>query len=123
MESGLLGRLRSICLSFPGATERLSHGAPTFFVRDKSTFVNAWVDGHHDHSFPHLWCAAPPGRQAAILADGDPRFFRPPYVGHRGWIGVRLDTDVDWDIIDDLCEEAYRAVAPPSLVKRLETPE
>jgi hypothetical protein len=115
-----LERVREICLSFPEVTERLSHGAPTFFVRGKSTFVNAWVDGHHDHAFPHLWCAAPRGAQEALV-DADPRrFFRPPYVGHRGWIGVRLDRDVDWDEIADVCEDAYRTVAPKRLVAQLD---
>jgi hypothetical protein len=116
----VLERVREICLSFPEVTERLSHGAPTFFVRGKTTFVNAWVDGHHDHTFPHLWCAAPPGVQEALVATDPERFFRPPYVGHRGWLGVRLDGDVDYDEIADLCEDAYRAVASKRLVAQLD---
>jgi hypothetical protein len=117
---GTLEKLREICLSFPEVTERLSHGAPSFFVRDKKTFVNAWLDGHHADQFPHLWCAAPPGAQHDLV-DRDPdRFFRPPYVGHRGWIGVRLDAGLDWDQIDAICEDAYRAVAPRRLVELLE---
>jgi hypothetical protein len=60
-----LDRLRAICLSLPEVTERLSHGAPTWFVRGKSTFVTYWGDGHHDNQFPHLWCAAPPGVQTS----------------------------------------------------------
>ncbi len=116
----VLEGVREICLSFPEVTERLSHGAPTFFVRGKTTFVNAWVDGHHDHTFPHLWCAAPPGVQEALVATDPERFFRPPYVGHRGWLGVRLDGDVDYDEIADLCEDAYRAVASKRLVAQLD---
>jgi hypothetical protein len=115
-----LERLRAICLSFPETTERLSHGAPSFFVLNKSTFVNAWLEGHHDHTFPHLWCAAPPGAQQDLIASNGDRFFRPPYVGHRGWIGVRLDRGVDWSEIADLCEDAYRAVAPKKLVAMLD---
>jgi hypothetical protein len=118
-----LTELRRICLSFPEVTERPSHGTPTFFVRDKSSFVQSWVDGHHDHTFPHLWCAAPPGAQRAMTAAHPDRLFRPPYVGHRGWIGVRLDGAVDWDEIAELCEEAYRTVAPPKLVARLDEQE
>jgi hypothetical protein len=115
-----LDKVREICLSLPEVTERLSHGAPTFFVRDKSTFVNAWVEGHHSDAFPHLWCAAPPGAQEALVGAEPGRFFRPPYVGHRGWIGVRLDVDVDWDEIAAICEDAYRTVAPAKLVARLD---
>ena len=115
-----LERLRSICLSLPEATERLSHGTPTFFVRGKSTFVSAWLEGHHGDTFPHLWCAAAPGVQEALVGAEPERFFRPPYVGHRGWIGVRLDRDVGWDEIAELCEEAYRAVAPPRLVAQID---
>jgi hypothetical protein len=109
-----------MCLSLPEVTERPSHGAPAFFVRGKTTFVQTWLDGHHDHTFPHLWCAAGPGVQAALVAARPDRFFRPPYVGHRGWIGVRLDGKVDWDEIADLCEDAYRAVAPRRLVALLD---
>jgi hypothetical protein len=112
--------LREICLSFPEVTERPSHSAPTFFVRGKSSFVTAWLEGHHSNTFPHLWCAAPPGAQEALLRDDPARFFRPPYVGARGWVGVRLGGDVDWDEIADIGEDAYRAVAPPKLVALLD---
>jgi hypothetical protein len=115
-----LARLRAICGSLPEVTERPSHGTPTFFVRDKSAFVYAWLDGHHDHTFPHLWCAAPQGAQEAMVAADPDRFFRPPYVGHRGWLGVRLDRRVDWDEVSELCEDAYRTVAPAQLVARLD---
>ncbi|MGE0796020.1 MAG: MmcQ/YjbR family DNA-binding protein [Acidimicrobiia bacterium] len=118
----LLERVRSVCLDLPEVTERPSHGTPAFFVRDKATFVYAWIGGHHDHEFPHLWCAAPEGMQAARLAGGDPRWFRPPYVGHRGWIGLRLDGPVDWDEVADLVEDAYRAVAPKRLLALLDPP-
>ncbi len=115
-----LARLREICLSFPEATERLSHGAPSFFVRDKKTFVNAWLEGHHADNFPHLWCAAPPGAQEDLVEQDPELFFRPPYVGHRGWIGVRLDRGLDWDDVDAICEDAYRSVAPRRLVEILD---
>jgi len=116
----LLKHLRLICLGLPEVTERLSHGTPTFFVRDKATFVHAWIGGHHDHEFPHLWCAAAPGVQDSRIAADPSRYFRPPYVGHRGWIGVRLDGPVDWDEIAEVCEDAYRAVAPKRLVAQLD---
>ncbi|GAA1802508.1 MmcQ/YjbR family DNA-binding protein [Luedemannella flava] len=115
----LLARVRAICVAFPEVTERPSHGAPTWFVRDRKTFVMLWADGHHDNGFPHLWCAAPSGAQQELIASDGQRFFRPPYVGHRGWVGVRLDGDVDWAEIGEVCEDAYRTIAPASLVARL----
>ena len=115
-----LSRLRAICLSFPEVTERPSHSAPTFFVRDKKSFVMLWADGHHQNQFPHLWCAAPPGAQEELVETEPARFFRPPYVGHRGWLGVRLDGRVDWTEIDEICRDAYRVIAPKTLVALLD---
>jgi hypothetical protein len=115
-----LTRLQGICLGFPEVTERPSHGAPTFFVQDKRAFLTLWRDGHHDHRFPHLWCAAPPGAQDELVEAEPDHFFRPPYVGHRGWIGVRLDPPVDWTELAQICHEAYRAVAPKRLVAALD---
>jgi hypothetical protein len=122
METELAERLRAICLALPEVTERPSHGAPAWFIGDKKSFVTLWADGHHDNQFPHLWCAAPPGAQAAAIAVDSARFFRPPYVGGRGWIGVRLDTPppIDWAEIADLCQDAYRAVAPARLIAQLD---
>ena len=122
METELAERLRAICLALPEVTERPSHGAPTWFVGDKKSFVTLWADGHHDNHFPHLWCAGQPGEQAAMIAVDSARFFRPPYVGGRGWIGVRLDPPppVDWTEIADLCEDAYRAVASARLIAQLD---
>jgi hypothetical protein len=106
-----LDRLRAICLAFPEVTERPSHGAPTWFYRDRKTFVTLWAEGHHHNQFPHLWCAAPPGAQEALVASEPGRYFRPPYVGGRGWLGVRLDGDVDWTEIADVCADAYDVTA------------
>ena len=107
-------RVRAMCLALPGVSERVSHGAPAFYVTKQ--FVMLWPHGHHDHQFPHLWCAAPLGAQEAMVAGGPKRFFRPPYVGGRGWVGVRLDGRVDWDEVETLCQEAYRTVAPKKLL-------
>jgi hypothetical protein len=112
--------VRRACLSLPEVEERPSHGAPTFFVRGKKSFVTVWTDGHHDDDFPHLWCAAPGGVQEELVRGQPERFFRPPYVGHRGWIGVRLDRGVDDAELAELCEDAYRATAPKTLVDRLD---
>lgn len=107
-------------MALPEVTERLSHGTPNWFVRDKAAFVTLWPHGHHNDGFPHLWCAAPPGEQAELIAADPERFFRPPYVGHRGWLGVRLDREIDWTEIAELCADAYRTVAPKRLLQRLD---
>jgi hypothetical protein len=112
----VLERLRGLCLGLPETSERLSHGAPTFFVRQKRAFVMVMTDFHGDGRFA-LWCAAPEGMQK-MLVDADPeRFFVPPYVGHRGWLGVRLDGGLRWDEITGLAEDAYAEVAPNKLVE------
>ena len=110
--------VRRICLSFPGATERLSHGAPAFFAGRQ--FVALWSDGHHDHRFPHLWSAAPPGAQEGFVAADPDRYFRPPYVGSRGWLGMRLDGGVDPEEVAIQCEEAFRTVASARLITQLD---
>jgi hypothetical protein len=115
-----LPAIRRICFGFPEVTERQSHGAPTWFVRGKVSFANLWQHGHHQLEFSHLTLAAPPGAQEALIQEDGERFFRPPYVGHRGWIGVRLDDGVDWTEIAELCEDAYRTVAPATLVRLLD---
>ena len=113
----ILKRVRELCLAFPETSERLSHGAPTFFVRDKRAFLMVLTNHHGDGRFA-IWCAAAAGMQE-MLVDADPeRFFRPPYVGHRGWLGVRLDRGLDWNELAGIAEDAYAEVAPPSLVDR-----
>lgn len=114
-----LPRLRGLCTALPEVTERPSHGEPTWFVRDRKTFV-MYADHHHDDRVS-CWMAAPPGSQAALVATDPVRFFVPPYVGHRGWLGVRLDVPgVDWDELAELVVEAYRTVAPARLVAALD---
>jgi hypothetical protein len=120
VDSNLAGRLREICLALPEVTERLSHGAPTWFAGDKKSFVTLWASGHHGDDFPHLWCAGLPGAQQALVGSSPGLFFRPPYVGGRGWVGVRLDGDVDWAELAELCADAYRAVAPARLIAQLD---
>ena len=114
-----LAKVREACLALPEVTERLSHGSPTFFIRDKKTFV-MFLDDHHGDGRLALWVAAAPGVQAEMVDEEPERFFVPPYVGHRGWLGVRLDVDVDWDEMAGIVEDAYRQVAPKTLVARLD---
>ncbi|HYX88095.1 MAG TPA: MmcQ/YjbR family DNA-binding protein [Gaiellaceae bacterium] len=111
-----LERLREICLGFPETSERLSHGAPTFFVRGKRAFLMVLTNFHGDGRFA-IWCAAPTGMQGTLVEADPERFFRPPYVGHRGWLGVRLDRGLDWNELAAIAEDAYAEVAPAKLVE------
>lgn len=113
-----LERVRAICLALPEVSERLSHGAPTWFA-GKKTMVT-FMDDHHGDGRLALWAAAPPGAQADMVELEPDRFFVPPYVGGRGWLGVRLDRTPDWDEVADIVEEAYRAVAIKRLLTRLD---
>lgn len=103
-------RLRAICLALPEASEQETWGDPTFRVRTKIFAMTKEGDGRLS-----LWCKARPGVQT-ILVGADPKvFFVPPYVGHKGWIGVRLDGEIDWDEVGELVEESYRMTAPKRL--------
>jgi hypothetical protein len=112
-------RLRRITGTFPEVSERPSHGATTFFVRDKRVLCYL-SDDHHGDGRLAVICAAPPGVQEELISAEPERFYRPPYVGHRGWIGLRLDIAPDWDEVEALLDEAYRVVAPVTLVRRLD---
>lgn len=121
MDDDPLPRLRELCLALPEATERPSHGEPAWFVRGKRSFAS-YADHHHDDRVA-FWCAAPDGAQELLVAAAPERFFVPPYVGPRGWLGVWLDVAVDWREIADLVTAAYRAVAPPRLLAELDARE
>jgi hypothetical protein len=110
-----LERLRGICLALPEAIEGGGVGDPSFKVRDKIFAMQHGVDGR-----PSMWCKAPPGAQSVLVASNPERFFVPPYVGHHGWVGVRLDVELDWDEIADLVEESYRMTAPKRLCALLD---
>jgi hypothetical protein len=112
----VLRRIRQICLALPETSERLSHGAPTFFVRGKRAFVMVLTDFHGDGRFA-LWCAAPDGMQGTLVEADPERFFVPPYVGHRGWLGVRLDRGLHWEELAGIVEDGYAEVAPRKLVE------
>jgi hypothetical protein len=114
-----LDRVRKIALALPDVEERPSHGAPTFFYRGKKTFV-MFMDDHHGDGRLALWCHAPPGVQALLVTEEPERFFVPAYVGHRGWVGVRLDLDVDWDEVAGIVLDAYKMVVPPKVAAALD---
>ena len=105
-----LTRIRQICLALPEATEKEAWGAPTFRVRDR-IFV-MFVNDHHGDGRLAIWCNADRDAQVALV-DADPRrFFVPPYVGPRGWIGIRLDRRPNWAVVAALIEGGHRRVAP-----------
>lgn len=92
-------------------------------TRSARTVVSGGCHGRRARDDDRLafWCAAPPGAQQALAAEDPRRFFVPPYVGGRGWIGIRLDVPTDWDVVAELVEDAYRTVAPRRLVAGLDT--
>lgn len=108
--AGPIDRLRAICLALPDTSEKVAWGEPTWRVRGR---LFAQLDNHH-HGAEHLavWLPAPLGEQEALVKADPSRFFRPPYVGIRGWIGVRIDGRPSWKQVADLVEQAYRHVAP-----------
>jgi hypothetical protein len=118
-KAAALARVRAACLALPGVVERPSHGAPTFFVEGKRSFV-MFMDHHHDDGRLAIWCAAAEGVQEALVAGNPDAYFRPPYVGHRGWIGVRLDRDLTWDEVAGTIEDAWAQVAPKRLLDLVE---
>jgi predicted DNA-binding protein (MmcQ/YjbR family) len=114
-----LAQLRAICLPFPEATETGGVGSPSFKVRDK-IFAMRHSMRLPERDRPSVWCKGRPGIQAALTQSAPERFAVPPYVGHRGWIAIYLDGDVDWDELADLIEESYRLTAPKRLLARLD---
>jgi hypothetical protein len=115
----ILEQLRTVVAGFPEVNERPSHSTPTFFIGDKKVLVSLWED-HHDNKGIYIWCPAPPGVQEELVEREPDRFFRPAYVGHRGWIGMHLTVDPDWDEVAEMLKEAYRLVAPKTLAAKLD---
>ena len=107
-----LRRVRRICCAMPETTEKLSHGEPTFFVRKKVFAM--FANNHHNDGHIAVWIPAPPGLQAMLIAASPETFFKPPYVGVRGWVGIELDSISDEDLASHILE-AWRLVAPKKL--------
>lgn len=108
-----LTRLRAMCLALPEAEERETWENETFRVRDKIFAM------HIARPEPAVWCKAPPGAQAILLEANPLRFFRPPYLGPKGWIGIHLDDGSDWDEVEDLVRRSYSLIAPRRLAGRI----
>jgi hypothetical protein len=108
--------VRTICLRFPAAEEKLSHGAPAFHVRGKLFLM--FVDDYHGDGRLGVWCKSTLEEQRRLVAADSARYYVPPYVGVRGWVGVRVDQpSPDWIDLSILVEDAWRSVAPPRVVR------
>ena len=119
--------MRKIALALPDVSERLSHGEPCFFVRERRPFCY-FHDDHNGDGRISLWCPTLPGVQEELVTAEPQRFFRPAPSASgtfSTWLGVYLDTTgtnrVDWNEISKILEDAYRSAAPKSLVKELDT--
>jgi hypothetical protein len=114
-------QVRAIALGFPAAEEKLSHGAPSFHVRGKMFLT--FVDDHHGDGRLAVWCKATPEEQRRLVATNPARFFVPPYVGVKGWVGVNVDAvNADWIELAILVEEGWRSVAPARIVRGDDVP-
>ena len=114
-ETAAVARLRAICLALPGATEKIAWGEPTW----RAGKIFAQMDTHH-HGAEHVavWVPLPPGMQEALIDEDADRFFRPPYVGHKGWVDVRIDGKPDWKIVASVVRDAHAFVAASQPPKR-----
>lgn len=110
-----LDRIRALCLALPGAYEKIGHNRPVFHVQRGKSFV-MFMDNHHNDGRLAIWCNASEGAQDVLVHSRPERFFVPPYVGHRGWIGMRLEGDVDWGEVAAVIEDAWRTAAPKRLL-------
>ena len=110
-----LQRVRHVGLALPETSERLSHGEPTFFV-DKKVFV-MFADNHHDDGHVAVWLPVPPGLQTELIAGEPQTYFRPPYVGVRGWVGIELAHISDEDLRFHI-EVAWELIAPKRLLAK-----
>jgi predicted DNA-binding protein (MmcQ/YjbR family) len=110
MSKQLTDRLRSICLALPQAEEKEAWGDPTFRVRGKIFAMEKRGDGRVS-----IWCKAPAGSQATLVGADPETFFVPPYVGAKGWIGMRLDRRPDWKEVAEIVRRSYRLTAPKKL--------
>ena len=125
MGASELDRVRSVALALPEVNERVSHGVPCFFVRDKRPLC--YFHDHHGDDRTTLWCPAPPGVQEELVGSDPDRFFEPPPSAagtFATWLGVYLDAPgahaVDWREIAEILEDAFRCTAPKALVAELD---
>ena len=115
-----LTRLRKLALALPEAHEVEAWGEPTFRVRNKLFAMHASVGTHHTQGREAVWVKASRENQDLMIHAYPDRFFRPPYVGTSGWVGVYLDGAVDWQELGELLRDAWRMTAPKRLVRQVE---
>ena len=113
-----LHRIRRICTALPETSEKLSHGEPTFFV-NKKVFV-MFANNHHNDGHVAVWLPVPSGLQEMLIQTAPEKYFKPPYVGVRGWVGIELDAISDDELTAHI-REAWRLIAPKKLQALLET--
>jgi len=111
-----IARVRRIALAMPEASERLSHGEPTFFAGQR-VFAMCSND-HHGDGHVAVWVPAPPGVQEQLIAQDPAAYYRPPYVGCKGWVGVEL-ANVSDEALRFHIESAWETVAPKRAMKGL----
>jgi hypothetical protein len=104
-----LRRVRRICAALPETTEKLSHGEPTFFVRKKVFAM--FANNHHNDGHVAVWIPAAPGLQALLIDEMPETYYKPPYVGVRGWVGIELDRIGDEELAAHILD-AWRLIAP-----------
>jgi hypothetical protein len=104
-----LDRVRAICLGLPDTAEKLSHGSPSFFL--PTGHYLSFVDNHHGDGRLAVWMAAPPGMQESLIEAEPEHFFRPPYVGPSGWVGINLNTGLEWGAIAALITQGHAWIA------------
>ncbi len=122
MAKDISAAVREVCLWLPETEQAAAHGSATFKVRGK-TFAMYLVNHHGDGRIA-LWLSAPAGAQGLYTREEPKHFFVPPYVGHRGWLGVQLDEGISWQRVAKLVREAYEHVAPATLARTVgKTPE
>jgi hypothetical protein len=115
---GLLARLREICLALPETAERLSHGEPGFHIV-KGKFFAYFSHNHHNDGITAVHVKTSGMDEQAMLIEAEPEvYYRPPYLGPSGWVGIRLDTDeIDWDQVADRVAYSWELIAPRRLLE------
>lgn len=117
MKRSPLPRLRRLCLKLPHAQEVEAWGEPTFRVKGKLFAMFAHPSNHHGAGRSAVWIKATKENQALMIRAQPDRFFKPPYVGPSGWVGVYLDNDPDWDEVSQLLRDGWRLIAPKRIVR------
>ncbi|HEY2896695.1 MAG TPA: MmcQ/YjbR family DNA-binding protein [Gemmatimonadaceae bacterium] len=115
-----IDRLRRLCLAFPEAHEVEGWGEPTFRVRNKIFAMYAASETHHGAGRPSVWVKSTHLIQDMLIHEDADRYFAPPYVGPKGWLGIRLDRRPSWKTVGELLRDAYLLTAPKRIAAKLD---